>query len=101
MKVSPGPLARVLALAQNHPNPFNPTTTIDFVMSVDAFAKLIIYDVRGREIVRLVDEVRPAGTNSVTWNGTNAQGHPVSSGVYLYRLNVGKILLTKKLILLK
>lgn len=100
-RVSPGLLAWVLELAQNHPNPFNPTTTIDFVMSVDAFAKLIIYDVRGREIVRLVEEVRPAGTNSVTWNGINAQGRPVSSGVYLYRLTVGKILLTKKLILLK
>ena len=88
-------------LYQNHPNPFNPTTTISFVLPERARAKLAIYDVAGRHVRTLVDEVRAGGLNEARWDGRDATGNPVSSGVYLYRLVAGSQTLTKKMTLLK
>lgn len=90
-----------LGLAQNHPNPFNPTTTIGYTVPVRSKVSLQIYDVTGRFVTSLVDESRDAGTHSAVWNGRSATGDPVGSGVYFYRLNVGKDSLTRKMVLLK
>ena len=68
-------------LSQNHPNPFNPATNIEFRISSFGFTTLKIYDVLGREVATLVNEVRPAGVYTVRWD---ASGYP--SGVYIYRL---------------
>jgi hypothetical protein len=99
-----GPLSvgkPAVALRQNVPNPFNPTTSISFVLPERTRAVLAIYDVEGRHVRTVVDEVLNGGVNEATWDGRDAQGSRVSSGVYLYRLEVGKQTITKKLTILK
>ena len=74
------------ALRTASPNPFNPSTTIAYETPQQAHLSLTIYNLLGQEVIRLVDEVKAAGRYSVTWDGTNAHGTGVASGVYLYRL---------------
>ncbi len=73
-------------LSQNHPNPFNPSTTIAYALPRQSHVVLTIYNILGQEVVRLVEEMQEPGTKSVMWNGHNAAGSSVSSGVYFYRL---------------
>jgi YVTN family beta-propeller protein len=95
------PVIARFALAQNVPNPFNPTTTIVFSLPEKGHVNLSIYNVEGKLINTLVDETHTAGAKKVTWNGTDARGGKVSSGVYFYRLRMGKRVLTRKLIMLR
>jgi len=96
-----------LSLAQNYPNPFNSITTIGFAlpeMSSTNFAantNLVIYDILGREVVRLINQKLPPGTYTVIWNGRNTHGIPVASGVYLYNLIYGHHNKTHKMVLVK
>lgn len=90
-----------IELAQNKPNPFNPTTTIGYTVPSRARVTLHIYDVAGRLVVGLVDEDRDAGRYSTVWNGRSANGDPVGSGVYFYRLTAGNDTVTRKMVLLK
>jgi len=83
-------------LLQNHPNPFNPLTQISYSIADKGHVRLTVYDVRSREIMRLVDEVKSAGTYSADFNGS-----ALSSGVYVYRLETGDEVLTKKMVLMK
>jgi flagellar hook assembly protein FlgD len=83
------------------PNPFNPTTTISFVLPERTRAVVAIYDVEGRCVRTLVDEVLGPGLNESAWDGRDARGRRVSSGVYLYRLTAGNRTITKKLTVLK
>lgn len=83
------------------PNPFNPFTTIRYQMAQTGPVTLYIYDVRGRRIATLVDDIRSAGPHSVRWNGTNAAGAGVGSGVYFCRLESQDGILTGRLVLLK
>jgi 5'-nucleotidase len=80
-----GPLPQVM-LGQNFPNPFNPSTSIQFSLDRDQPVQLAVYDVTGRLVRTLVSETRTAGAHSVVWNGTDNGGNPAPSGVYLYRL---------------
>ena len=91
----------VLELSQNHPNPFNPSTTISFRAPDSMRARLAVYSVDGRFIVSLLDGTVDGGTASVSWNGRDAAGNPVSSGVYFYSLSARGRTLTKKMLLLK
>jgi hypothetical protein len=79
-------IPRRFNLTQNFPNPFNPSTTISYDLPDVARVSLVVYDVTGREVTRLVDQKKPAGHYEVQWDGSNAQGDPAASGVYLYRL---------------
>lgn len=89
-------------LCQNEPNPFNPRTTIRFSISSEAPTSLIIFDVQGRVMRRLLDgEIHPAGSHSVVWDGRDDLGRPVPSGIYLYHLASGKRAQTRKMILLQ
>jgi flagellar hook assembly protein FlgD len=88
-------------LAQNYPNPFNPSTNFEFRISSLEFTTLKIFDVLGREVSTLVDEMRPAGSYTVRWDGMDNRGVSVSSGIYLYQLVAGSSTVTKKMILLK
>jgi len=90
-----------LALGQNHPNPFNPETTIRFTLEKAAHVTLSIYDAKGRWVTKLVDDVRSAGPHETRWDGTDAAGSSVSSGVYFYRMTVGNTSLSKRMVLLK
>jgi len=83
-------------LAQNFPNPFNPTTVINYQLLANTLVTLKIYDVLGRLVKTLVEERQTAGPHSVTFNAST-----LSSGVYLYRLTAGSFVNTKKLILIK
>jgi hypothetical protein len=91
----------VFALEQNQPNPFNPTTTIRFVVPAAVRAVLSIYSTDGRLVRTLFDDVATPGANEVTWDGRDASGTGVSSGVYFYRLSAGKSSATRKMVLLK
>ena len=84
------------ALGQNFPNPFNPSTTISWQLAAGSDATLKIYDILGREVATLVDEYKPEGSYEVNFKAAN-----LSSGVYLYKLQAGDFISTKKMILLK
>ena len=90
-----------LALHQNTPNPFNPSTTISFTLPERARVTLTVYDVQGRLVRTLVDEMAGEGYQERIWDGKDASGNPVGSGVYFYRLTAGDKTLTKKMVLLK
>jgi hypothetical protein len=93
--------AAVAKLGQNSPNPFNPTTAINFTLSAKENVTLAIYDVSGRLVKTLVSGTRDLGTHSVTWDGRDNTGTTVGSGVYFYRLDAGKFSDTKKMVMLK
>jgi endo-1,4-beta-D-glucanase Y len=85
-----------LCLKQNHPNPFNTTTTIEYSTGEPGFVKLAVYDVSGREIMTLVEEVKPAGKYTV-----NIDAKGLSQGIYIYRLETGGKNIQKKMILVR
>lgn len=84
------------ALYQNYPNPFNPTTTIEFVLPEETFVNLKIYNVLGEEITTLLSNKLPAGNHKRVWNAGK-----LPSGIYLYCIQAGNFVQTKKLILLQ
>ncbi len=86
---------------QNHPNPFNPVTTIRYDLPEDGLVNITIYDMMGRQINTLVSIVQQAGFKSIKWDATDSFGKPVSAGVYLYSIEVGEFRQTKKMVLLK
>ncbi|MBN1479511.1 aryl-sulfate sulfotransferase [candidate division KSB1 bacterium] len=83
-------------LGQNYPNPFNPVTTIEFALPVEQFVRLFVYDMRGREIERLVNEQRQAGQHTVIFDGSS-----LPSGLFLYKLETESQTDVKKMILIK
>ena len=89
------------SLEQNQPNPFNPATTIRFTLPSRDRAVVTIYDAEGRLVKALLDEVVPAGTTAINWDGRNDAGSTVTSGVYFYRLTAGKFSASRKMLLLK
>ncbi len=93
--------ARVLALAQNHPNPFNPVTSIAFDLPGSGAVSLRIFDLRGRVVRVLVDGPLEAGRHVVRWDGRDGAGRGVASGAYFYELRAGGQHLVRKMGLLK
>ena len=89
------------ALEQNFPNPFNPSTTIRYELPEDGLVNVTIYDMMGRQVSTLVSSQQAAGYKSIQWNATNDFGKPVSAGVYLYKIQAGEFVQTKKMVLLK
>jgi hypothetical protein len=99
-----GPLASIpdqFRLYQNYPNPFNPATKILFNLPKISNVKLIIYNILGQEVIRLVDEKLKPGKHTYQWNGTDRYGNKVSTGVYFYRLETEFKTEVKKMVLLK
>ena len=89
-------------LRQNHPNPFNNSTSIEYNLPVREHIKLDIYDIRGKQVKTLVDEVQGPGEYRTGWDTRSKEGNSLASGVYLYRLNTGKgTSNTMRMILLK
>lgn len=89
-------VATRFALKANYPNPFNPTTTIEYSIGLAGPTRLMVYDVMGREIVKLVDEYRPMGSHKVVWNASS-----MPSGIYFYRLETSSFTRTQKMVLMK
>lgn len=83
-------------LSQNHPNPWNPTTTINYSIAKEGNVKLTVYNFIGSKVATIVNEYKPAGNYSFEFNGSN-----LASGIYLYRLESGNYSAAKKFILLK
>ena len=94
-------LPTVYHLAQNYPNPFNPTTEIAYSLPKDGKVTLEIFNLLGQKVITLVDCEQESNSYSVSWNGQNESGVKVTSGVYLYRLNVNNFVQTRKMVLLK
>ncbi len=92
---------RITTIAQNYPNPCNPSTVIRYTLSQDAPVRLTIYDVAGREVRTLINHRQPAGEHAVVWDGRHGSGRNASSGIYVYRLATGDFTGTKKLVLIQ
>ncbi|MFC1477080.1 T9SS type A sorting domain-containing protein [candidate division KSB1 bacterium] len=88
-------------LAQNYPNPFNATTTIGFSLPKREHVKIVVYDILGREVRELTNTDYAPGNHLLTWNGANASGIPVASGVYFYRIQAGSFVKSRKMVVLK
>ena len=92
---------RRFRLSQNYPNPFNASTRIEFELPEAADVKLMVYDIQGREVARLVQGFHPSGRYSVSWNGRDNGGQAVASGVYFYRLVAGPYHSMKRMMLVR
>ncbi|MFH1844160.1 MAG: FlgD immunoglobulin-like domain containing protein [bacterium] len=90
-----------LQLSEPAPNPFNPATNLEFTLPNDGQVKLAVYDLRGRLVRRLLDEIRTVGTHTVSWNGRDDTGASVAAGTYVFRLQAGDREVTTKGSLLK
>jgi len=88
-------------LRQNHPNPFNPFTTIEYSIPTAGNVDLMIYNILGKEVKHLVNEHHSAGVYSVQWDGTDNNSTPVASGIYFYRLKTDNFTECKRMVLLK
>ena len=95
------PIPSEFGLSQNAPNPFNPVTQIAYQLPEAGDVSLVVYNVLGQEVVRLVQAHQSAGYYRVNWNGQDARGRMASSGVYFYRLQAGGLVRTHKMVLLK
>jgi hypothetical protein len=94
-------LPQGFALEQNFPNPFNPTTTIQYELPENAFVNIRIYDLNGRLVNTLVNAQKSAGYKAIKWAGVDNKGKAVSAGLYLYTIEAGEFIQTKKMVLLK
>ena len=98
----PGTDKTVIGLSlHNYPNPFNPSTNIYYHLDAGTQVTLKVYDVLGQEIKTLVDGYEEPGDKTAVWNGTDNAGRPVSSGVYIYRMNAGNDVRTVRMVLSK
>ncbi|MCH8326235.1 MAG: aryl-sulfate sulfotransferase [Bacteroidetes bacterium] len=89
-------LPKYFSLSQNFPNPFNPTTTIEYSIHQNSFVNIVVYDVLGKVVQTLVNEEKTAGNYKITFNAKN-----LSSGIYFYTMKAGNFIEAKKLVLLK
>ena len=96
-----GTIPTQFTLHQNYPNPFNPVTTLRYDLPVNGFVNITVYDMLGRKVKTLINQTQDTGYRSVIWNATNDYGRPVSAGIYLYQIQAGKYISTKKMVLLK
>ena len=90
-----------MSLGQNYPNPFNPVTTLTYELSEDALVSMSVHDVSGRLVKNLIHGYQTAGHGTIKWDATNNSGQPISAGVYLYKIQIGDMMQTKKMVLLK
>lgn len=89
------------ALYQNYPNPFNPTTEIRFDLPEAIRVELKIFNILGQEVATLVDDVRNAGAYRILWDGKNAAGLTVASGIYVYQIKTANFQDAKKMMLIR
>jgi len=94
-------LPHILVLYPNYPNPFNPVTTLRYDLPETGLVTITIYDMLGRQVKTLMDQTQDAGYKSLIWDATNNYGKPVSAGIYLYQIQAGEYMQTKKMVLLK
>ena len=99
---SPGLIPEQFALMQNYPNPFNPITTIRYNVADDSPVTMVVYNIMGQEVIRLMNnDIHAPGKYSIVWNGLNQRGETVGAGMYLIRMVSGGFSDTRKMVLLK
>ena len=86
---------------QNYPNPFNPVTTLRYDLPEQTHVNITIYDMLGRKVRTILNQQQDPGYKSLIWDATNDYGKPVSAGIYLYQIQAGEYMQTKKMVLLK
>ncbi|PKN79219.1 MAG: hypothetical protein CVU48_06040, partial [Candidatus Cloacimonetes bacterium HGW-Cloacimonetes-1] len=91
----------VTELTGNYPNPFNPTTSINFSLNHPQKVIIEVYDIAGRKVINLVNETRNKGAYTVVWNGNNNSGNQVASGVYIISMKADNYYVTRKITLMK
>jgi hypothetical protein len=96
-----GAVPQSFHLDQNYPNPFNPVTTLRYDLPENSLVNITIYDMLGREVKTLINQTQNAGYKSLIWDATNDYDKPVSAGIYLYQIQAGEYISTKKMVLLK
>ena len=101
VSIDPISIPMIFSLEQNYPNPFNPRTKISYGLPKEEHVKLMIYDILGRKVVTLINEVQSPGYRSLLWNGTDNYGNNVGAGMYFYSIQAGNFSQTNKMILLK
>ena len=94
-------LPRRFALYDNFPNPFNPETIIRYNLPENIFVNITIYDLLGKKVKTLVNQAHVAGPQSIVWNANDDYGERVGAGMYLYQIQAGEYISTKKMVLLK
>jgi hypothetical protein len=94
-------IPQTIALMPNYPNPFNSESRIQYAIPNDARVRIVIYNSRGQQVRKLVDETQAAGYKIVTWNGKDDGGSSVSSGIYFVQLVVDNTRVVRKMILQK
>jgi hypothetical protein len=94
-------IPQTIALRPNYPNPFNSETRIEYAIPADSRVRIVIYNSRGQQVRKLVDEAQAAGYRTVTWNGIDDGGSSVSSGIYFIQLVVDNTRFVRKMILQK
>ncbi len=95
------PLPHTSALSQNYPNPFNTSTVIDYTVERHAQIQVEVYNILGQKVRTLVNENMMPGKYQAEWDGNDANGNPVASGVYLYKIKSDNFAETRKMLLLK
>ena len=101
LKTTDQQIPSVLALHSNYPNPFNPSTTLNFSLPKTALVKLVIYNIRGQQVKNLLNVPLDCGNHSVVWNGRDDSNRPVASGVYFARLEQSGVTKISKMMLMK
>ena len=93
--------SRKYNLIGNYPNPFNPTTSIKFVLAFESNLRIDIYNIKGQKVKTLLDTHYNAGEHSISWNGKDDNGSDVVSGVYFYKMQTNEFVAIKKMMLMK
>lgn len=91
----------VYALETSYPNPFRSHTNIKYQLPEEVHVRLVVYDIQGREVARLVDSAQKPGYHTVIWDGRTDAGTPAASGLYLYRLEAGSFSAVRKMMLVR
>jgi hypothetical protein len=89
------------ALHQNHPNPFNPSTAIGYDLPKESLVKLAVYNVLGQKVRTLIEAKQQAGSHTVQWNGLDDYGRQMATGMYIYRIEAGRFIAVRKMVLMK
>jgi hypothetical protein len=95
------PMPVSFSLSPNYPNPFNPSTVIEYSVPTRSHVSLMVFNILGQKVTTLVETDLSAGTYKAIWDGTDSHGKPVASGIYFYRLESDATVLSRKMLLLK
>ncbi len=95
------PTPLITKLNGNYPNPFNPTTMINFSIEQDKQVELTIYNLKGQKVKQLIKDQLPAGQHEIIWNGKDDNGKQAASGIYFYKMKSGDYQNSRKMLLLK